>query len=706
MHGLTTHLKILVSILLFVNFASAQWVSVNGSGLAEFSIGVSKGDTIIVSTPLPSHWGDPDPGALYRSTNNGDTWSQVYPYGASCLATDGLAIYIPGYVSTDGGTTWLESSQGLPSTGLIGKIVSSKGNGITASNEGLYFSSNHGGSWQKATVGVPPTLVVINLIASPSVALARTDYGTFRSIDGGVTWSLVGSSGALSPILAAGGKFYAYAGTTEFTEFWASTESGATWTKRTDALPPLPYGAYSYAGFASSGDSIFFGLPAYNGGVYLSIDDGRTWRQSNTGLQDWQVNAFFKHNGYLLASTRSGLFRAETKNMLWRSLPISLSGVNRVALGQGVLFADGLTRSTDRGQTWQRCNEGIDPTLGLGAIATVTTKDPFLFVAGSNQWLYRSTDKGITWALVNHQFNNPNAPVLSLAVINGVLFAGVYDEVYRSIDNGNSWVFSSTGMRRNHIWGFAQSQHYIFAATDSGLHRSSDKGITWSPIPFSSGLWGVQAMDVLAAGSKVYVGTMGTNGGIYISTDEGNSWSLANNGLRTTEVYWHFRTIGSRIFATGGSGQVALLYEESVSDLGTTWIPMWQDLNVGISDIVSDSVNAFIATSKGVYRCPLSELTSVADPSKQVPTSFSLGQNYPNPFNPTTTIEYALPRRSHVTLTIFNILGQRVATLINNEIEAGFHHIQFDGSGLASGVYLYRLTAGEFSETRRLIFLR
>jgi predicted GH43/DUF377 family glycosyl hydrolase len=89
-----------------------------------------------------------------------------------------------------------------------------------------------------------------------------------------------------------------------------------------------------------------------------------------------------------------------------------------------------------------------------------------------------------------------------------------------------------------------------------------------------------------------------------------------------------------------------------------------------------------------------------------VPTGFALAQNYPNPFNPSTTISYALPHRSHVTLSVFNTLGQQVTTLVNGEMEAGNHNVTFDATGLASGVYLYRLQAGEYVETRKLILLR
>jgi hypothetical protein len=89
-----------------------------------------------------------------------------------------------------------------------------------------------------------------------------------------------------------------------------------------------------------------------------------------------------------------------------------------------------------------------------------------------------------------------------------------------------------------------------------------------------------------------------------------------------------------------------------------------------------------------------------------VPESFCLYQNYPNPFNPSTTIRYGVPRRSHVTITVFNTLGQLVAQLVNEEVEAGYQEVRFDGGNLSSGLYAYRIHAGDFVSTKKLLLLR
>ncbi|MGB2958622.1 MAG: T9SS type A sorting domain-containing protein, partial [Bacteroidota bacterium] len=88
------------------------------------------------------------------------------------------------------------------------------------------------------------------------------------------------------------------------------------------------------------------------------------------------------------------------------------------------------------------------------------------------------------------------------------------------------------------------------------------------------------------------------------------------------------------------------------------------------------------------------------------PSAFSLAQNYPNPFNPETSISYALPVDTRVTLSVFNALGQEVANLVDGEMLAGVHSVKWNASGLASGVYFYRIAAEGFVETKRLILTK
>jgi hypothetical protein len=89
-----------------------------------------------------------------------------------------------------------------------------------------------------------------------------------------------------------------------------------------------------------------------------------------------------------------------------------------------------------------------------------------------------------------------------------------------------------------------------------------------------------------------------------------------------------------------------------------------------------------------------------------IPVELSLAQNFPNPFNPTTTIEYSLVVDSYVQMKVFTISGQHIATLVNKKMPAGRHTVNFDASGLVTGVYVYQIQAGEFRASRKMVLIK
>jgi hypothetical protein len=127
----------------------------------------------------------------------------------------------------------------------------------------------------------------------------------------------------------------------------------------------------------------------------------------------------------------------------------------------------------------------------------------------------------------------------------------------------------------------------------------------------------------------------------------------------------------------------------------------------GVNTLAFDSDGFLFAGTEyaGVFRSTTST-DAISEHPAPLPIAVSLEQNYPNPFNPSTTIRYGLPKRSNVTLTVFNTLGQVVATLVNETQNAGHHDVKFEASGLASGVYFYRLQAGEYVATKKLLILK
>lgn len=123
--------------------------------------------------------------------------------------------------------------------------------------------------------------------------------------------------------------------------------------------------------------------------------------------------------------------------------------------------------------------------------------------------------------------------------------------------------------------------------------------------------------------------------------------------------------------------------------------------------IVGSATAADFSADSGFWQQTAVMVTSVEDlPTEAIPDEFRLHQNYPNPFNPSTTIRFEVPQQSQVTLKLYDVLGRRVAILLDAEMTPGVHQLQFDASGLASGVYLYRLEAEGVSQTRKLMLLK
>lgn len=129
--------------------------------------------------------------------------------------------------------------------------------------------------------------------------------------------------------------------------------------------------------------------------------------------------------------------------------------------------------------------------------------------------------------------------------------------------------------------------------------------------------------------------------------------------------------------------------------------------NLICSMVVTRNSDGLIAVSThggGVFSSNI--VTGIESKTSKIPAAYVLSQNYPNPFNPTTKIQFDLPKSGNVKIIVYDELGREVKQLVNNDYAAGQHSVSFDASRLASGVYLYRLTAGNFVQTRKMMLMK
>jgi len=148
-------------------------------------------------------------------------------------------------------------------------------------------------------------------------------------------------------------------------------------------------------------------------------------------------------------------------------------------------------------------------------------------------------------------------------------------------------------------------------------------------------------------------------------------------------------------------------YKRTVVGSAANWVPTWP-LPEANDMKYSNATLKTGATDGGPMGDPnwFGIVLSVEQTGNGVPAQYELGQNYPNPFNPSTKISFAIPTASVVTLKVFNVLGQEVATLVGETLNAGSYEVPFDASRLSSGMYMYRLEAGQFTATRKMVIVK
>jgi hypothetical protein len=236
---------------------------------------------------------------------------------------------------------------------------------------------------------------------------------------------------------------------------------------------------------------------------------------------------------------------------------------------------------------------------------------------------------------------------------------------------------------------------YLFAGTNGnttsnyGIFRSLDYGLSWENI--SDGLTDQKVKAVLITSDSVlFAGTNG--GGIFRSFDKGTTWQQVNNGLVNIPLNVYSLTEnkpGHIYVGMYGAG----VYEST--DNGDSWHELATGLNNKFANAVVVSKNGYLFCGSyygGVYRSAekvRTQNTVTADPTG----TLSLEQNYPSPFRGMTTIRYRLEKPTNVLLSVYDVLGREITTLVNEMKESGSYEVPFDGSSLTPGTYVIRLGA-------------
>lgn len=403
------------------------------------------------------------------------------------------------------------------------------------------------------------------------------------------------------------------------------------------------------------------------GGVYRSTDRGESWTDGNSGMKNAAVQALALEGTTLYAATWGG----------------------------------GVFRSSDRGNNWE-CSLKENAIFSLAFTKT-------RFYAGGWGMLYDSSR--VSGVLNILSYPDTSNRVWSLAVSGTNVYAGTESGgLFQTWYDGQSWHCPRVGFKDTSVNCLLLDGADLYAGTAKGLYRSSDEGAHWTAL--NNGLTSQDVRALVFKGTDLFAGTAG--GGVFRSTDKGVAWTPVNDSLSNKDVLC-FAVKDDNLFAGTWEGGVFLSENN-----GATWKEVSHvstvDPNFRIPGVVQALAvdGSFLYAGErrtGLWRRPFSEMvTSAGQQIGQIPFAFALWQNFPNPFNPSTTIRYDLPARSAVRLSVFNLLGQEVAVLAQEEMEAGRHDATFDALNLASGVYYCQLQArqiegGLFLQTRKMLLL-
>ena len=355
----------------------------------------------------------------------------------------------------------------------------------------------------------------------------------------------------------------------------------------------------------------------------------------------------------------------------------------------------GVFLSTNNGTSWTAVDTGIGLTDRYVWAMIATSYNVLVGTSGAT---YVSTNKGANWTSTS---GGGGVSAFAMSVSNLVstnVFAGTGAGVFLSTNNGVVWKLVKTGLTTTDVRALAVSDTNIFAGTlGGGVFLSTNNGSKWTAVGTSQMDGSVRAL--LFSGSNLFAGT---GNGVYVSSDKGSNWTSVSAGLETVGYVDALAAYTTNLYAGTWSGEVFLS-----TNNGKNWTSISTNLvaNGPVHALAISNGFLFAGTNNGVWRLPLS--VNNVDPGwLHSPETFSLTQNFPNPFNPSTMINYQLPTINHVTLKVCDILGREVATLVNEVKGPGVYSVQWNASGVASGVYFYRIEAGSFVETRKLLLLR
>ncbi|MCX6162718.1 MAG: YCF48-related protein [Ignavibacteriae bacterium] len=694
--------RVLLLIILCGNLnAQNQWILSN-NGYCPSAFSFPSEDTNYFSTP----------NSVFRTTNKGQTWTPsnlaIPPY-EMCFPDNNNGYASSNYSiakTTNGGNSWTSVWGNIligenklyflnPNTGWVYTIYGK-----------IYRTTNGGAQWDTTIFeGEVPSLSFIN--ESTGWGLSRYSMTALyikKTTNSGINWITISNF--------------------EIPEYLTKIQfinENTGWVFNNNYIYKSINGGYNWSLIfqysANPMNDFFFvnantGFFSTYGGIYNTTNGGNNWLQL---LYPYTLYGsylpyllYFRNDLVGWAAGCEGIFKTTNGGTNWNCIEPQLT-----AIGGNFSFINnqtgytGFLKTTNAGSNWFIYSQeniyfrdhGIHSTCFLNENTGFLSTAELNYPIGYRQVIYKTTNGGTSFTKkLSGSVSWDNFSCLYFINDFTGWAAGTAD-VYKSTNTGENWSIASTIAS-----GIVENIKFFnlntgFASTSAGdILKSSDGGTNWSVMQTNPTI----DFEALFMINENTGWVSGSGGNIYKTVNGWINWNQQQSNTNAS-LYSLYFVDANTGWACGENGIIL-----KTVNSGITWKIDLNQFGTTLSTMkFLDNLTGFCAGANDVIlRTTTGGITFISKLNEPIPNSFSLCQNYPNPFNPSTKIRYDLPRAGVVRLAVYDVMGREIEMLVNERQTAGSYEATFDGSGFASGVYFYRLTAEGYGETRKMLLIR
>jgi len=638
-------------------------------------------------------WAVGSNGMIIKSTNGGKNWAQQTSSSTGALYCVYFINSQTGWIggawnnflrTTNGGNNWIFSNQ-IGDEIYCMSFVNSLTGWLSCSNAHIHKTTDGGVTFQTTiTQNFYNTYVNFKNENTGWVSGANGGYGLYKTTDGGSNWFVCpfpNNNVGGSPIYFKDVNTGWVASTTKLLK---TTDGGLNWNDSTNCASFLSFIYFSdvNTGFIGGSASELYSTPC----MYKTTNGGTNWQNLVSG-----INYSFKSVSIVNPNT---VFVAGDYNTI--------------------------VKSTNGGEYWDFNNYTIKNNDGKNISSVFFINEQTGWAASYDYSIYygllfKTTNSGLNWYEVDSNYQRMYTDIFFVNQNTG--YATGNNVIKKSTNGGTNW-FDVIGASKQNYY---QSLYFINDATGwvavsnfngaSKIIKTTNGGLVWytQNIPINNSR--ISSIQFINQNTGFAAGYFN---GILKTSNGGNNWFLANDSITGILSIYFFDA--NRGWAVGhyGSGMGNGLIAKTING-GTNWEILRQKTNWSLNCVkfINDNTGWIVGNTGVILKTSTGGLTFEQIQEANIPVNYKLFQNYPNPFNPVTIIRYMIAENGKqktenglVTLKVYDILGKEIATLVNEKQSPRTYEVTWDASVYPSGVYFYKLTSGDFSETKKTLLIK